>query len=568
MREEASKTILAARVTSVRARLMGSALIILVLLVLTGILYSLSLSRLEQAVAVLEEEVVRADVMAGEQQAGVIAEIGAARRAMRVVPAVWGLLIGAAALGVAFINIHSVAHPVERLTRAVVRLAAGHLDERVPVEWVDEFGRLCDAFNEMADQLQVAFVEMEQRVSERTRDLERRSAQIRAASEVARDAATARELEDLLDRAVNLIRERFGFYHAGIFLVDESGEYAVLRAATGEAGRQMLEQGHRLRVGETGIVGYVTGSGQARVALDVGVDAAHFDNPLLPMTRSEMALPLRGGGEIIGVLDVQSQEAEAFDDEDVEILQTMADQVAVAIHSARLFREMQRTVHELEMVSGRYTRESWFVEQPRGYRYRGLGVEPVSKQPPAVRRAWQQGQSVIISRPRVGGDGEGTVSSLAVPLKLRDQVLGVLNLRFAGEPASSEVVSLVEELADRLALALESARLFEQTQSRARREQTIRRITEQMRRAVDVETILQTTISRLGEAVGAPRVYVRLTTGAEDLSDEGDGQGQSALPGEDDRAGAASVGALPDRDDERSDRVDAGNQMVVGSADV
>ena len=487
------RSILTEHVTSIRARLIGSTLIILAVLGLTVILYSAALSRLNQAVAVLE---------AG-QPAAVLAEVREAQYAMWLIPAVWALLIAATLLVAALINIHSVAWPVERLTDAVSRFAAGHLDERVRIEWADEFGRLGEAFNEMADRLQVAYVELEQRVAERTRNLERRSVQLQVAAEVARDATAARDLDELLNGAVNLIRDRFGFYHAGIFLLDDRGEYAVLRAATGEAGSQMLERGHRLKVGQVGIVGYVTATGLSRIVLDVGEDAVYFDNPLLPETRSEMALPLHAGGKIIGALDVQSREPEAFDEEDVAISQTMADQLAVAIQNIRLLQETQRTVRELQAISGRYTQEAWRAEQSRGYRYRGLGVEPVSEQPPEVRQAWLEGQPVI------SGAGD-TVNALAVPVKLRDQVMGVLDLHFEGEPVSPETVSLVEEVADRLALAMESARLFEETQSRARRERTIRKITEQMRRAVDVETILQTTITRLGEAVGAPRVYVRL----------------------------------------------------------
>ncbi|MFL7790657.1 MAG: PAS domain S-box protein, partial [Anaerolineae bacterium] len=176
------------------------------------------------------------------------------------------------------------------------------------------------------EQVQRHAQELEQRVAERTRDLERRTAQLQVAAEVARDATTAHDLNDLLNSAVDMIRERFGFYHAGIFLLDRSGEYAVLRAATGEAGRQMLEDKHKLKVGEVGIVGYVAGSGQPRISLDVGIDAVHFVNPFLPETRSEMALPLKVGGRTIGALDVQSVHEAAFDEDNVATLQIMADQ--------------------------------------------------------------------------------------------------------------------------------------------------------------------------------------------------------------------------------------------------
>ena len=191
---------------------------------------------------------------------------------------------------------------------------------------------------------------LERRVAERTSDLERRTVQLRVAAEVAREATTAEEMDDLLDRAVNLIRERFGFYHAGIFLLDERGEYAVLRAATSEAGRRMLERGHKLKVGEVGIVGYVTSTGQPRIVLDVDTDAIHFKNPLLPETRSELALPLRVGDRIIGALDVQSVQEAAFDEEDVAILQTMADQLAVAIEKLERAAQIQAEHARLEAI--------------------------------------------------------------------------------------------------------------------------------------------------------------------------------------------------------------------------
>jgi len=188
--------------------------------------------------------------------------------------------------------------------------------------------------------------ELEQQVMARTVQLARRSAQLRVAAEVARDATTAHSLDDLLDNAVNLVRDRFGFYHAGIFITDQRGEYAVLRSATGEAGRQMLEHEHRLKVGQVGIVGHVCASGEPRIALDTGADAVYFDNPFLPDTRSEMALPMRAGGRVIGALDVQSTDEVAFDQDDVEIMQVMADQLAVAIERTRLFEQVQATLEE------------------------------------------------------------------------------------------------------------------------------------------------------------------------------------------------------------------------------
>lgn len=371
---------------------------------------------------------------------------------------------------------------------------------------------------------------LEQRVADRTRDLEHRSMQLEAAAEVARDATTTRKLDDLLSRAVSLIRDRFGFYHAGIFLVDERSEYAVLRAATGEAGRQMLEQGHRLKVGEVGIVGHVIASGQPRIVLDVGADAVHFENPLLPETRSEMALPLWVGKQVIGALNVQSREEAAFDDDDVAVLQTMADQLAVAIENARLLHEMQQTVRELEVTTGQYTQESWEtvirgLDQPLGYRYRHLDVEPVTEQPPEVRQAWEQGRLVITtSQSGAGGDEQETTSTLAVPVAFRGQVVGVLNLRFEGETVATETVSMIEEVANRLGLALEGARLHQETQRRAARDRLVSEVADKMRRATDMDSLLQTTIQEMAAVLGTPSTFVQLSTPPGPTADDDKGK--------------------------------------------
>src|SRR3990170_691505 len=171
---------------------------------------------------------------------------------------------------------------------------------------------------------------------------DRRAIQLQTAAEIARDATMIHDLDTLLNQVVQLITRRFGYYHAGIFLIDETRQFAVLRAASSEGGRRMLQRGHRLPVGRMGIVGYVTDLGQSRVALDVGDDSVHFANPDLPDTRSEIALPLRVGERVTGALDAQSTEPNAFDEDDVLALQAMADQIAIAIENANLMRRQAR----------------------------------------------------------------------------------------------------------------------------------------------------------------------------------------------------------------------------------
>lgn len=362
----------------------------------------------------------------------------------------------------------------------------------------------------------------------RTRKLEQRASQLRAAAEVTRDTTAARELDELLDRAVNMIRRRFGFYHAGVFFVDEAGEWAVLRAATGEAGRQLLEQGHKLRVGKSGIVGYVAATGEPRIALNVGVDAVHFRNPLLPETRSEMALPLRVGRRIIGALDVQSQEETAFDDEDISILQTIADQLAVAIENARLLQETRQAMHELEIASRRYTQESWQTSagQVLGYRYRRTGIELAAEQPPEARQVWLTGESVVtIQSP--GDSGESDISVASIPVKLRGQVIGVLNLRSSKENISTRTVAQIEEVADRLAMALENARLLEVTERRARREQLLGEMTARFTQSLDMDTLLRAAVRELGQLPNVAEASVHVGTFGESVPGGDGGTGHA-----------------------------------------
>jgi len=386
--------------------------------------------------------------------------------------------------------------------------------------------RLADALTQsrnLAEELEIHRATLEEQVVERTAALARRSTQLEAAAQVAREAAAIRDVGRLLSETVRLISNRFGFYHAGIFMLDEAGQYAVLRAASSEGGQRMLARGHRLQVGQEGIVGYVTGQGRPRVALDVGTDAVFFDNPDLPDTRSEMALPLQVRGEIIGALDVQSTEAAAFSDEDVAVLQTLADQLAMAISNTRLLQQVQESLEAERRAYGVVSREAWsdllHAQLALHQRYDPQGILPADGQwREQVRMAAQQGKTV--------SGQEKPPTTLATPIKVRDQVIGILDAhKPAGAGAwTAEEITLLETLADQLGIALESARLYRDAQRRAARERLIGEVTDRVRETLDIETMLKTGVQEVHQALGLPEVTVRLATRPVNEASDGDEQ--------------------------------------------
>ncbi len=243
------------------------------------------------------------------------------------------------ALAVVFFT-RRLASPLQSLTEVAMRMAGGDLAGTVKIRRNDEIGLLAEAFNGMSAELRGLYEDLERKVEARTQQLE-------AAAEVGRAATSILSTEELLRRAVELIRDRFGYYHVSVFLLDEGGHFAVLRESTGEVGAQLKARGHRLAVGSNSLIGWVTANRKPRVALDVGGDEVYFQNELLPDTRSEAAVPLRVGDRLIGALDVQSRALNAFNPADIEVLQVLADQLAVAIENGRLFARQER-VAQLE----------------------------------------------------------------------------------------------------------------------------------------------------------------------------------------------------------------------------
>ena len=418
-------------------------------------------------------------------------------------------LVGLFAIIIAIIaalsSSQAISEPIQELATAAKSLATGNLSARATTDQRDEVGNLANSFNAMAGQLEGMITTLEQRVAERTQALEQQSLRLRTAAEVARDAASAPSLDALLDQAARLIRDRFSLYHTGIFLLDEKREFAVLRASPSEAGKKMLENQHRLRVGEQGIVGRVAATGEPRIALDTGVDPVHFFNPLLPNTHSEMALPLKTAEGTLGVIDIQSDQPEAFTQDDIAIVQVMADQLATAIQRTNLLQQVQTQLAQLEQSYQSFTEQSWRTfgragRQNIGYKFDNVRLESIKTVPEDVRNLFDKGEALP-----AGLNGH----NLQIPIRLRGQVIGAVQLRFQTGNAPEVTTAMIQQIADRLATALENARLLEDSLRRANKERAIGEITTKISASVNMRNVLQTAVEELGRAIPGSDVMIQ-----------------------------------------------------------
>jgi GAF domain-containing protein len=333
---------------------------------------------------------------------------------------------------------------------------------------------------------------LEARINERTADLERRASQMEAVAFVARSITAAQDLAQLLPSICEVVSEQFGFYHTGIFLLDERGEYAVLQAANSKGGQEMLKRGHRLRVGATGIVGTVAGQGKARIALDVGLDSVYFNNPDLPETRSEMALPLKVGIQMVGVLDVQSRDVNAFHEEDISVLDILANQVSIAITNAHLFSQTKQSLVDSQAVYQQFVEQNWtrFARTVKhtGYVYDGVKTAPIEN-------------PVSTTQP----------NAINVPIKIRGLPIGNITIQ-SNNPLrtwSQGEINLAQAAAERAGLAVENYRLLIEAQRRAAKERTVSEITARIGSSVDLREIMKTAVEEIGHALSGSEVTVQ-----------------------------------------------------------
>ena len=413
-----------------------------------------------------------------------------------------------------------IAAPIQRLTQVASQVSSGDLTVKASASTSDEIGTLANAFNTMTSRLRETLEQLEERVQERTAELslanernERRAKQFEAIARIARTISSTRDLDVLLSQITTVISQEFGFYHVGIFLLDTAKEYAVLSAANSPGGKYMLERGHRLRIGETGLVGFVTATGKPRVAMDTGADAVFFDNPDLPETRSEMALPLHVGEDIIGALDVQSTEPNSFLQEDINILSTLADQVSIAIQNARQFEETRKVLNESEVLSRQFVQIGWqqFTKSKNllGIRHTGARASLIHG-----KQNGKEYEENLFARNQARRNARGALLSL--PIKLHGEVIGSVDIRTPdNRPFDQDELDIVTAIIERAAIAMENARLLAESQKRAAKERIIGEISAKISMQSEIDELLKTAAQELGHNLPNAEIAIQFNKDTE-----------------------------------------------------
>ena len=378
------------------------------------------------------------------------------------------------------------------------------------LNWISnrEMSRALVVERSISDQLQTQSLELEEMVAVRTRSLVRRAVQLQTTSDIAKLVTETTEPDLFMTQAVELIRDRFGFYHASVFLIDETGNWVNLRASTGEAGTKMLARRHRLAVGSASIVGWVTTNRLPRVALNVDQDPFHFKNPLLPDTNAELAVPLLVGQRLLGALDVQSTEPEAFDEDDIRALEGIASELAIAIDSARSQLVMREQLERMQRASRSEIRDSW-SRVGRSGSAPTIHLNPQGDLVPADESRFNLLDAVSAqSGARLSADG----TEIAVPVQVRGEIIASISARHPNptETWADEDIALIEAIASQAAQSLESARQRDEEQRRVTELEVLNRISQAVSQMLRLDTLYRIVHRQINQVLGDTDMTIAL----------------------------------------------------------
>lgn len=415
-----------------------------------------------------------------------------------------------------------IARPITTLLSSLQELKDDNDYSMIEIETkIPEIKKICQEINSLIENKKIISEKMDKQATLSKIEFEdlkikhnRQVQQYKAIGFVAKAIVSLQETETILQRITQLISDHFGYYHVGIFLIDDSKENANLKATNSEGGLKMLARGHSLKVGKVGIVGYVTDTGEARIASDTGSDAVFFDNPDLPETRSEMALPLKLGDGIIGALDIQSTEPSAFSDEDVNILSTLADQIALVMQNSELFEETRKSLKDLEVINRQYIKSSW-EKLPQetnlyGYALNSKGGAPIKEKINSI----QKNQSNLNKE-------------LSIPIQLRGVTIGSLKIENNKDRSfTNDQVDIALAVADRVAISLENARLLDEASRVAQRERAVGEITTKIRSVNEPQLMIQTALDELKRILQIEQIRISPLKNVSSIGETIDGESE------------------------------------------
>jgi len=377
-------------------------------------------------------------------------------------------------IGYSYYVSKSISNPIKELIETFDKVEVGDLSARAPVSATDELGIVTMHFNRTIARLEALQSTLEQQVAERTKLLE-------ASNEVGRVASSSLDPDELLARVINLFTDEFGYYFAAIYIVDPSEKWAEIREATGEIGKLLKQNRQRHEISSRSMVGSAIREKTPKIAQVALEERNRYQNPLLPYTRSEIALPLLAGDRVLGALDVQSTKESDFGPDVIRTMQSMASHVAIALENARLFQEAQQNIREMHTAQQQYLLTGW---------------SQISAPTEEMEYA-------------VGDEQDPNAKHVEIPISLRDQIFGQIRLENP-EVWTPEQENLVNVIAAQAAVALENARLVNESRQTALRERMIAEINSKIWSSATIDGILQTAAKELGRRLDASRATIEL----------------------------------------------------------
>jgi GAF domain-containing protein/HAMP domain-containing protein len=398
-----------------------------------------------------------------------------------------------------------IASPVERLGKTAEQIASGNFHLAAEIEHEDDIGNLARSINKLTAQHLNLTKKFDSFVSEKTAENARYSLQLKTAAEVSRDACQLFDTAELMDTTVSLIYDRFGGCFAGIFIVDENQEYAELKAAAGKGAKDLLTLAHRIELNQDGAVAGVVNTGLLKLTHDIQTEKEDRKYPLLADTRSEVILPIKAGEKVLGALDIQGSDENQFDSNTIISLQILADQIAMALEIVNILNQREMIINQIQSGYGDYTLRSWQDYLKRsaksvGYRWRGEGPEPAGELD-QVSQAALRAEMVVKNSSQSGEQpvDQETNTTIAIPMKIRGQMIGVTNIQLKEGETTPETTALFVEIVNRLALTLENTRLLEEAQLRGEQLHLLQEITSAAAAHINLHELLEAVCRRILE---------------------------------------------------------------------